>query len=433
MMNKLLKHGLIILLIILFVALISYSVLGMIQKEGFGGIAQETINNMYNASVVFVNNTYSIVVTDSNNVQVATFYSTPVTLATMSNITIVTFVGDSSNPLWSQATATIAVDTMKKTYTVTCTLTDKTVMVFVGPYTGEESSSNGSSSGSSSSGSSSSSTTNSSITSTDVINALQKWGPQLIQLANSINPPMQTSSSMSGSTNYENYNHYNGSSYPTVFYGPNGGTAKIMNAAGSITIVLTDSNGKTMVYYAKKGSSSNEITQTTYYGSNGGTATVTTGSNGQYIVKVVRPDGTTTIYYPTNSNQPNDPSSSGQHPTPKNWQSWVDWYNQGSGQQNSSQNSSNEYSNYLPQGVPAAAIPSGNEDLYILKSEVVPPVCPACPTANCPSSNKKCPPCPACARCPEPSFECKKVPNYNSINDDLLPQAVLSGYSTFGM
>jgi len=420
-MQKLLKHGLIILLIILFTALIGYSVLGMVKKEGFGGIAQETINNMYNASVVFVNNTYSILVTDSNNVQVATFYSTPVTLATLSNITIITFVGESSNPLWSKATAVITIDSTKKTYTVTCTLTDKTIMVFVGPYTGDELSTNSSSSnGSSSNGSSSS------ITSSDVINAVQKWGPQLIQLANSINPSTQTQSGMSGSTNYENYNHYNGSSYPTIFYGPNGGTAKIMNAAGSITVVLTDSNGKTTIYYAKKGSSSN---QNTYYGPNGGTATVTTGSNGQYIVKIVRPDGTTTIYYPTNSNQPNDSSSSGNQPTPQNWQSWADWYNQGSNQQNSS----NDYSNYLPQGVPAAAIPPGNEDLYILKSEVVPPVCPVCPTANCPSSNKKCPPCPACARCPEPSFECKKVPNYDSINNDLLPQPVLPGYSTFGM
>lgn len=28
----------------------------------------------------------------------------------------------------------------------------------------------------------------------------------------------------------------------------------------------------------------------------------------------------------------------------------------------------------------------------------------------------KCPPCPACARCPEPAFECKKVPNYSQSN-----------------
>jgi hypothetical protein len=48
-------------------------------------------------------------------------------------------------------------------------------------------------------------------------------------------------------------------------------------------------------------------------------------------------------------------------------------------------------------------------------------------------SQEKCPPCPACARCPEPSFECKKVPNYNAINDNYLPTPVLSDFSQFGM
>lgn len=69
------------------------------------------------------------------------------------------------------------------------------------------------------------------------------------------------------------------------------------------------------------------------------------------------------------------------------------------------------------EGVPKSRIPPGQENLYILKSEIVPPICPACPTVNCNNSSnseKKCQPCPPCARCPEPSFECKKVPNYNS-------------------
>ena len=68
-------------------------------------------------------------------------------------------------------------------------------------------------------------------------------------------------------------------------------------------------------------------------------------------------------------------------------------------------------------GVQKSKIPPGQENLYILKSEIVPPICPACPTVNCNSSSnseKKCQPCPPCSRCPEPSFECKKVPNYNS-------------------
>ena len=47
---------------------------------------------------------------------------------------------------------------------------------------------------------------------------------------------------------------------------------------------------------------------------------------------------------------------------------------------------------------------------YILKSEIVPPVCPKCPDAAVCPRQKPCPACPPCARCPEPAFECKKVP-----------------------
>ena len=84
--------------------------------------------------------------------------------------------------------------------------------------------------------------------------------------------------------------------------------------------------------------------------------------------------------------------------------------------------------------VSRSQIPPGDEDLYILKSQVIPPVCPACPAVTtCPSSEQqKCPPCPPCARCPEPAFECKKVPNYSGQNDSYLPQPVMSDFSQFG-
>lgn len=97
------------------------------------------------------------------------------------------------------------------------------------------------------------------------------------------------------------------------------------------------------------------------------------------------------------------------------------------GKNNGSSNGSNN-------SVSSSQIPPGDEDLYILKSQVVPPVCPACPAVvACPSDNKKCPPCPPCARCPEPAFECKKVPNYSGQNDSYLPQPVMSDFSQFGL
>jgi len=90
-------------------------------------------------------------------------------------------------------------------------------------------------------------------------------------------------------------------------------------------------------------------------------------------------------------------------------------------------------SSALPAGVHSYDIPPGQEDMYILKSEIVPPVCPVCPQASACPRQEKCQPCPSCARCPEPAFECKKVPNYSSSNDNYLPRPVLADFSQFGM
>ena len=84
-------------------------------------------------------------------------------------------------------------------------------------------------------------------------------------------------------------------------------------------------------------------------------------------------------------------------------------------------------------GVPASQVSEGNEDLYILKSEVIPPVCPACPVMSACPRQTPCQPCPPCARCPEPAFECKKVPNYRTSDDRYLPRPVLNDFSQFGM
>jgi hypothetical protein len=90
-------------------------------------------------------------------------------------------------------------------------------------------------------------------------------------------------------------------------------------------------------------------------------------------------------------------------------------------------------SNDYGQGIPKSQIPDGDEDMYILKSQIVPPVCPACPTVSSCPRKEPCPACPPCARCPEPSFECKKVPNYSSNDDRYLPRPVLADFSQFGM
>lgn len=84
-------------------------------------------------------------------------------------------------------------------------------------------------------------------------------------------------------------------------------------------------------------------------------------------------------------------------------------------------------------GISRNQIPPGEEHLYVLKSEIVPPVCPKCPEVKSSKGGKgkgggdcckkqKCPPCPRPQRCPEPAFTCKKVPNYEaSAVDNVLP------------
>ena len=93
----------------------------------------------------------------------------------------------------------------------------------------------------------------------------------------------------------------------------------------------------------------------------------------------------------------------------------------------------NKIDQYQGQGIPASQIPYSDQDLYILKSEIVPPVCPACPTLNCGDCKTQAPPCPPCARCPEPAFDCKKVPNYKAAQTNpYLPRPWLNDFSQFG-
>ena len=236
-------------------------------------------------------------------------------------------------------------------------------------------------------------------------------------------------------TSYDNYNHYDQTSYPTKYYGPNGTTATVINTNGTFTLAVTETNGTTTIYNVDKSTSSTDtssISKTTFYGQNGGTAKVTTDNNGNYLIKVTQPDGTVIVYTVTNTQStivppPQQPTT--QSSTYSSGQNYS-YYN--------SANSNSAYDSTLPPGIPKSMIPPGQEDLYILKSQVVPPVCPACPTCDTnlsdPPSAEKCPPCPACARCPEPAFECKKVPNYNSVGSSkFLPMPVVSDFSSFGI
>lgn len=255
----------------------------------------------------------------------------------------------------------------------------------------------------------------------------------------------------------------------TSFYGPNGSTAKVTNVKGTYKIEVTDPNGSISNYtYTPPTSSSSTYTiqGVTFTGAYGGSATIATDSNGKYLIEVTYPSGDKIVFtdngsavYNPNAPPPtpppsdNDNSTYPSHSTSANYYSSEGPYGGTAGSVRGPYGGSagyvqgpggstygyvkpppsTDYSSAYPPGIPKQMIPPGQEDLYILKSEIVPPVCPACPTSSACPRQEKCPPCPACARCPEPAFDCKKVPNYNAVNNTYLPVPVLNDFSTFGM
>jgi len=156
--------------------------------------------------------------------------------------------------------------------------------------------------------------------------------------------------------------------------------------------------------------------QRTATGSNGNSATATTGPQGN--TAVTGPQGNTAVVDDNYDNYDNSGS--------------VNAYS-GSGGNSAVVATGPDGNTAVATNNGVSNVPVGQEDLYILKSQIVPPVCPMCPAAiSCPKQEKT-PPCPPCARCPEPAFECKKVPNYASSNDNYLPRPVLADFSQFGM
>ena len=248
---------------------------------------------------------------------------------------------------------------------------------------------------------------------------------------------------------------------PNTFYAPqpfqNITATVITDSAGQIAIKFNVQG--TYIIFTQSGSNSNSTTTSSqyygstgypidptvnsqaYYGPYGGSAGAVTGPYGNTAYYAQGPNGNTVAGTTNNGTYP----YTNQYYGPYGGQAGAvtgpygntAYYAQGpngntvAGTTNN--NSSNQYYSTLPPGVSGRQIPPGKEDLYILKSEIVPPVCPACPASSGCPREEPCPACPACARCPEPSFECKKVPNYNSINEDYLPVPVLNDFSQFGM
>lgn len=269
--------------------------------------------------------------------------------------------------------------------------------------------------------------------------------------------------------NSSNFTSQSGS--PTVFNNSNGETLTVSKKNNGMVLILTETDGSTQTFtnpfFSGSGNNStnpfnfsisNPSSNSTDPFTNNSSNSSNTNSNSSPYYATSNNYNNNSYPGQSNSLNPYQSSNSNQNSYGGN-QSYNT--NQYGGSQNYNTNSSsNPYSSSLPPGIPRSQIPNGEENLYILKSEIVPPVCPACPsTTVCPTGKKdKPPPCPPCARCPEPNFTCKKVPNYgasdysaayygssggyddldsdyNSNNDNNrpLPEPVVSSFSTFGM
>jgi hypothetical protein len=266
------------------------------------------------------------------------------------------------------------------------------------------------------------------------------------------------------STNYTT-NTYN----QTIFYGPNGSTAELVQLNGTIVIqvtyssvdilTFTQSNSQPSFYPNQASYSSSYYNQlnstptspttntsttnpsTTNTSTTNPSTTPTSPTTTSTYPPTTYPYPPTTYPYPPTTYPPSTYPPSQYPPStyppstypPSQYpptQYPPTQYPLSLQYPSSTFNNDNDYSSSLPPAIPSSQIPPGQEDLYILKSEIVPPVCPA-PITACHNKTDKCAPCPPCGRCPEPNFECKKVPNYKSDNTDL-PVPFLSPYSTFG-
>jgi len=229
-------------------------------------------------------------------------------------------------------------------------------------------------------------------------------GPFIVIPPESSNPLLNSPPSESSDTMAYDYDHTTQQNNTIVFYGQNNSTATVSNNSGQLQIVANYGNGETETF--KYSQVYNE--QIIFIGSGTNKAVMVKTDNSMTLT--IYANGNTFIFYSNINKNKNQLAGY-----------LNDYYYGDPSQSISSQPTTINtiYSDYLPPGIPKSSIPSGKEDLYILKSEVVPPVCPVCPPSiivkgdgSGGSGNGDPPPCPACKRCPEPIVDCKKVVKY---------------------
>ena len=228
-----------------------------------------------------------------------------------------------------------------------------------------------------------------------------------------------------GDSSIDNYDYFKKKGIPLLYHGPNNSTAKILMHNTKYAILLTSSTGETTLFTLNNSGAGSistasifnnntseptipeELENISFYDQSGNMAKIFRAENGEYVIQVDQVNGVEVIYT-TRNTYTYDTNNS------RSFEIGQDIGNESTLMEVNSQSSqlnTNIQNNNLSNGISRNMIPKGDEDLYILKSEVVPPVCPRCPSVCTKEVKEQCPPCPSCARCPEGSnnFTCKKV------------------------
>jgi hypothetical protein len=163
------------------------------------------------------------------------------------------------------------------------------------------------------------------------------------------------------SKSYDNYNHYNKSSVPTIFYGTN--ESKVILDAKTKTLYLIDNSGNTTTYNSNLIDVSNidDLTKILFYSKNGSVAKINSVNNVNVFIEITDKNGDIQIYRVDYTPKINTPYTIDR-----------DIYN----------NTPTTYYGSTGEHIPPMQlikefIDDDNSDLYILKSKIVPPVCPA--------------------------------------------------------
>ena len=216
----------------------------------------------------------------------------------------------------------------------------------------------------------------------------------------------------------DNYNFFKKNGIPLVYYGSNNSTATIMVHNSKYAILITKANGESTFFRKKNGTPSpkpvpnapHEMTNVNFYDPSGNVAKLimsksSPGSNStnktEYIIQLTRVNGTQVLYSNINSTHTHtyDINQSNSFTTGVDITENITIDETNVNTQVLANNVQNN--NLATNGEYATGIPVGQEDLYILKSQIVPPVCPRCPNICSNDAKKQQPPCPSCARCSE--------------------------------